>query len=126
MIYTTAIGMFGKGRQWRVVGNGRHQGMYLHLVRVVTITYRPTCTWIWVLQSLFKTRERRTEGVWKLDKDLVHGEDPLLPQVGLAGRHQRQHIIGQVPDNGRGREKGTLKIKERDIGYLQIKKGTCS
>ena len=69
-------------------------------------------TWVWVLEPLLETRERRAEGVGELDKDLIHGEDSLLPQVGPAGRHQCQHVIGQIPSEGgegEGREKMTRK-----------------
>ena len=97
------------------------------MVRIVIIRGRSPCglTWIWILQSLLETRECRAEGIGELDKDLVHGEDTLLPQVGLAGRHQSQNVIGQIPDEvkqgERGRENEIVKaIKLTDITKCKI------
>ena len=41
-------------------------------------------TWVGVLESLLETGESWTKSIGKLHKDFVHGEDTLLPQVGLA------------------------------------------
>ena len=56
-----------------------------------------THTWIWVLQPLFETWESRSEGIRKLNKDLVHGEYAFLPEVGLARGHQRQDVVSEIP-----------------------------
>ena len=87
--------VIGNGRQvvlitytWKgssnatVIGNGRHAAIriYMQYGNDRHINWSACgLTWIWILQSLLETRERRAEGIRELDKDLVHGEDTLLP-----------------------------------------------
>lgn len=44
-------------------------------------------TWVWVLQFLLESGESRAEGLWVLQKHLVHNQYCFLSDVGFSVGH---------------------------------------
>jgi len=67
-------------------------------------THTPIHTGIRILQAILEPGESWAQGVRELEEDLVHDQDGLPPEVGLAGAHQSQDVIGQVPEGTKGEQ----------------------
>ena len=81
----------------------------------------PTC--VWVIQAILEFGEGWPQGIRELEKNLVHDQNSLLPQVGLTGAHESQDIIGQVPVKVGGR-RGEKESRYWELHFAGVSQNT--
>lgn len=80
-------------------------------------------TWVWILQFLLKPGKSRTQGLWVLEKHLVHDQHRFLSDVGFSVGHlergnrkeHRDRLFNQKLGEKRKRKKVSPVGKPLDI-----------